>query len=164
MPQNRKSSPIQIEEDMAFTRSSWRVERIGWVIFGIVTLAAVLGFTGSGPLNQKVVAKEQILVQYKPFARQLAPTSFDLVVKSDMQQEVLIERNFLSNYQIDTITPEPEKVTIDGEYLRYQFNIDKPSGKKSITFHLTPQKVGYFTGRIQQINEEVVQINQLVYP
>ncbi len=73
-----KPSPdpmIQLEDDIAFQRKSWLVERIGWGVMLTILVAALAGLFASGPLSSKNVesADSSAIVRYERFARAQAP-------------------------------------------------------------------------------------------
>src|SRR5688572_16730434 len=49
-------APIDIDEDQVFQRRSWQVERVGWCVLGLVSIAALCGLFGAGPLSEARIA------------------------------------------------------------------------------------------------------------
>ncbi len=161
MKKNIPKRSLTIDEDYEFQKTSWKVERIGWLGFFLFLGASFLGLTGAGPLNDAKAQQENIQVMYQPFARQLAPTEINVEVRSP-HATFWIDHNFLSKYQVQQITPEPTEVMMNANKVFYQF---KKQGKVpiSVTFHLEPQQIGFINESIGE-NDKGIAINQFIYP
>src|SRR4029079_11396185 len=48
----RGARPIDLAEDLRFTRRSWGFERAGWLGIGVLVLVAILGGIGPGLLSR----------------------------------------------------------------------------------------------------------------
>lgn len=164
MPRNTQKPAIQVDQDLAYQSKFWKIERVGWAVFLLFLIISLLGLTGSGPLSSTQKQQENLQVKYNSFARELAPTQFEITINDSKDAEstqLWIDRTFLSNYQIQQITPEPDKVTSDGDRLIYEFKKNAPPAQ--VTFLLQPQKFGYLNGKIGQDRSSIT-LSQLVYP
>jgi hypothetical protein len=47
------ASLAEVEEDLEFQLRSWRVQRLGWLCFGLIILGSLLGLGGEGPLAER---------------------------------------------------------------------------------------------------------------
>lgn len=155
---------LTIDEDIQFQKLSWKVERIGWVLFLVFLGVSFLGFTGFGPLNEASAKQGNLAVNFKPFSRQLTPTQLEIhsTQKSQNEKHIWIDRSFLDNYQIQQTIPEPERIVVNKDKLEYVFVA--PDDTFKVIFDLQPNGPGIRSGRIGQETGEVVTIRQLIYP
>lgn len=47
---------LEIEEDLRLQHRLWTAERVGWLMVGVLVLAALAGLFGTGPLSLSSVA------------------------------------------------------------------------------------------------------------
>ncbi len=45
---NPKRQELQVADDPSFQAAMWRVQRVAWLLFAAILVAAALGFTGAG--------------------------------------------------------------------------------------------------------------------
>jgi hypothetical protein len=106
-------------------RLEWRLQRAGWICWGLVLGAALLGLLGSGPLNQRSSASKagtlqcthdrivhhHHLVLLKLRARPRA-SEFRLRLPDD----------WLNSVTVKDISPEPIKMTTDRDGAIWSFS------------------------------------------
>src|SRR4029079_12532418 len=64
-----QSRNYPIKEDMDFQRRSWTVERAGWLILGVVMVAALVGLFGYGPVSKAHLNGNDLKLSYERFQR-----------------------------------------------------------------------------------------------
>jgi hypothetical protein len=159
---------LEINEDYDFQKKTWRVQRIGWVFMAIMLLAAILGAFGSGFLSHAEVFKNNDLkVEYERFARyettselvfHIAPQTSDSVVKA------WISREYIDDFQIEQITPEPESSEADNRTITYTFSLSSPQEPLRIQCFLKTGKVGFVKAHAGIEGGSQVEFSQFVYP
>lgn len=160
---------LQIDQDLPYQQKFWVIQLAGWIVFLMLLLAAALGLAGgAGPLNQSSVDNGQIEVKYQPFARRVAPTDIDVTLKSlaGSTAQLMVQRDFLNEYQIQKITPEPSSVKAGDDMLIYEFSVPEGATSLGVSFALEPdaKTIGSTSGGIGQTREALILIRQFVYP
>lgn len=148
---------------MAFQNREWITQRIGWLVIGLLLLAALLGAFGSGPVSSSSVSGPGLRLEYERFGRVQKPTSLRFYL-ADTQETatVWISRHYLHSVQVDHITPQPQKVEYDGHWLIYHFPTRRNPAE--IGFHLKPEKFGSLLGEARLAEGEAISFRQFIYP
>ena len=161
---------LEIDEDLEFQRRSWKAQRVGWMVMGLVALTALLGLFGSGPLSSATAgdAGSPLRVEYERFARHAAPSLLRIHpsagVVRDGQTRIQINRAWLDRVQVQQITPQPERVETAGEWVIYAFNATDPNHPGPIAYHVTMRRFGLILGRVGTDTGYEVSFHQYVYP
>ena len=50
-PPADQATSLQIEEDLPLQERTWRFQRVGWAIMGLLLLSALAGLFANGPLS-----------------------------------------------------------------------------------------------------------------
>lgn len=163
---------LEIDQDLAFQRRSWVVQRVGWVLMAVLVLAAALGFLGSGPLSRaRAEVPGLMTVEYQRFARletgetltlrlQPAATSGDAV-------RVSLDQAFLGSVKLESVQPAPARVEAAGGRLVYVFAVAEPRVPTVVTFRYEPREIGTLRAvvALESMSEaRHVTFRQLVYP
>jgi hypothetical protein len=172
MAEPERVSDLQINEDLEFQRRSWVLQRVGWVVMGLVVLAALLGlFGGTGSLGGAKAGSEDAVmsVSYERFLRFMKPTTLQIRLSPEAGTEgevtVWLDREYLEGMQVQQVTPQPDSAEAGPDRLTYVFKVDDPNGPTAVTFDLLPQqKIGPLKGRAGIDDGEPVNFSQFVYP
>ena len=107
------SVALEVNEDRAWQEKFWSAQRVAWVVMALIILAALAGLTGKGgPLASTMVNLETATIEYPRITRwqsdeqvtvRLAPSAPEKV-------ELLLSREFVKLFSINSIEPEPDKV------------------------------------------------------
>ena len=152
---------LEIDEDLDLHEKGWKVQRVGWVfIFALVILAS-FGFFGDGLVSKKKLSAGNIQVEYDRFHRHEArmDVKFD-VNHSDSNSTISFNNQYLKNFKIESIMPEPKEVKIANDHVNYLFNAQ---GHSNIVFYLIPQQLGSINGIIQ-VNGNQFDLSHFIYP
>lgn len=161
---------IQVDEDLAFQRRSWQIQRVGWAIMALLILAALLGLFGPGPLSYATagVQGSSLWVEYNRFVRftsvqelivHLGPEA----VRGD-EAPLWFSTTYIESLDIQGITPQPDAVEIGPDRITYVFLVDNPSEPFSVYFVIQPEKIGLLEAQIGVDEGELVRFRQFVYP
>lgn len=150
----------------------WVVDRVGWIMMAVVLTAAVAGLWGNGPLSneQATSADGRLSVSYDRFVRNQGSTEIELQVSPDAvvngAVSIGIDSEFLMANQIQSITPNPSSVTVDGRYDIYRFDVAPRAGLRA-KFGLRPDPdslAASHTLQFRLAGSPPMQVRQVVYP
>jgi hypothetical protein len=154
---------IQINENPGFQALEWRIQRAGWVVLGLATIAASLGLFGRGFLSSASVANNGLRLRYERWERFQRPTMIQLQISSNAgAKSVFIDRRYLDAIRIEGIMPQPEKVEANSRGVIYHF---AGEGEPiTVTIHLEMEQFGVVSGQINLLGGPTISFNQFVYP
>jgi hypothetical protein len=163
-----KPAELDIDQDMTFQRRQWVVQRIGWLIFGLIVLGGLVGVLGAGPLsNVKASGADGAQVEYERFTHRATPMTLTIdpgaSVSADGTVEIALPYEFISNLEIHRIVPEPDSEILSGDEIIYSFNVGE-GGLSPITFHVEAEDAGSFQAHIRINDGDPITFNQMVYP
>ena len=170
MPETQDVGELEIAQDLEFQRRSWVVQRVGWGIMALATLAALLGLFGRGPLSRTTAGKESepLSVEYNRFGRFQSPTTLRVHLTPDAGHKSLVrvwlDRNYLENVQLQQVTPEPERVEVGSERLIYVFQLSELNQSTAVTFYLQMEQIGFLPGQVGLVEGQTLNFNQFIYP
>lgn len=165
----KRVGDLEIDSDVEFQLREWRFERIGWVAMLAAAVAALLGAFGRGPLSgAEAGAGTPLRVQYERFLRHNSPAPIELEVApggaGDSVVRVWIDHEYLREFDIDHIIPEPVHSEAAPGRTVYAFARSDVSRPARITFGLIPQGFGPLHARMGVGAAPPVEISQFVYP
>src|SRR5215207_519621 len=106
---------LELDQDLTYQQREWRVERISWIVWLLLIVAALLGLLGPGPLSQTRAGSqdERVWVDYERFVRYRSPTQLIVHIEPDAAQEGMfhlqLDQEFIAKAQIQRIDPEPDQ-------------------------------------------------------
>jgi len=118
-----QSRNYPIKEDMDFQRRSWTVERTGWLILGVIMVAALVGLFGYGPVSKAHLNGNDLKLSYERFQRstKLATYVFRLGGGSAGERQLTLGPRFQTGYEITSIQPQPLQSTAGPDGLTLKF-------------------------------------------
>ncbi|HEX2142034.1 MAG TPA: hypothetical protein VHK28_07155 [Candidatus Limnocylindria bacterium] len=160
---------LEVEQDLAFQRREWIAERIGWTAMLVLAVAGVLGLFGTGPLAAaEARGGNGLLVDYGRFERFNAPAELIFEVPAqgiaeDGTFSLALARDYLDDVEVEQVTPEPDRVRADGEWLTFSFASATPQ-TVTVVFHLQHDRIGPTELRVRLGDGEPMAIGQFIYP
>jgi hypothetical protein len=156
---------LQLDEDELFQRRDWICQRIAWVAFALVLLAALLGLFGSGPLSTATVSGDGFEVEYERFARRGRAMWLVVRIEEPPAGAVVIE---ISQEYLEVCTVERTEPTsteeASGELMR-RFEFDaEPGSAAEYAFRLEPGSAGLVRGTIAVNGGDHVEFSTFLYP
>lgn len=162
---------IEIAQDMEFQRVSWRLQRVGWVVMLGITLAALIGVFGGGPLASAEAGDEKsgIRIAYQRFTRLNSRQTLDIEIapaatQSDSTVRIWLDREWIESNEITNITPEPEATELDAESIIYTFKVGRSSTPLRARFHVETRVIGSVHGRAGLVGGPSRAFRQFSYP
>jgi hypothetical protein len=161
---------LQLDEDMRLQRVTWTVERIGWVLMGLVLLADLLGLLGAGPRGWAHAGDQAqgLRVEYRPRERLNNPTSLNvqLVPQPPGQERVQfwVSRELLDNITLERVEPEPESVLAAENGMELVFHLADSQAAANVRLSLRYLTWGRVRGALGVPGLPAVELSQLVLP
>jgi len=165
----KRAGDLEIDQDLAFERRQWSVQRVGWGVGALIIVAALLGVFGSGPLSAATAGDEETLVvHFQRFVRHKGQG--ELVVKvgpnqaSAGQVELWLTTEYLGEIDLQGISPEPDEVRSAGDRQVFVFLVDDPAQLLEVTITYFPTGLGRVSGAAGLVDGATVSFTQFGYP
>ena len=161
---------LDLEEDEAFEKAEWRVQRIGWLLWALVLIAGLAGLLGTGPLSnaQATTPDGDLTVSYDRFLHYHQPAQLEIELRGRDQNaegaDLKVSQTLLNRIQIHRIQPEPERRQIVPDGVIYSFARSSDAQTCKIVFHIEFERMGKSVGGLGLSGNEPVYFNQFVYP
>ncbi len=149
-------------------RQQWRIERAARVLLLLLVAAALIGLFGPGPISWATESSGALTVTFDRFVRRGGTTSVGVKVAAEGAAQgrfvVRVTRRYLENFALESITPRPESVRVDGHWIAYTFETDDPTGGLLASFALTPKGLWAADGRVALPGGDTVTPAHFIYP
>lgn len=157
-----KYGRLQVEEDMAFQKQSWKAERAGWALMVLIALASIVGLIDKGPLSRARRGDAGTLeLQYERFIHLDAPAQLHVRLPVEGPFSVQLPFAYLKKADISHVVPEPQSVASHDGTVTYSFVGDP--GTADVLFNVTVRQAGTVRGFVQS-GRHRVDFRQFVYP
>lgn len=158
-------------EDLAYQHREWTAQRIGWVVMGLLVVAALLGLLGSmGPLStaHSATPDESLGVSYLRFERHHAPARLVVQVAPEAVEagevRLWLDEDYLGTLGLQSIVPEPESMELGAERVTYVFAVGEGSGPMEIVFMYQHDGFWQQDARLGLVNGPSVEFDQFIFP
>ena len=150
-------------------RIEWRVERIAWLVMGLLLLASLLGLFGYGPVSRTTLGQPGTLtLEHERLQRSSAPSEWKFVAAAALARDGLlrirIDERLVEAMHIDAVTPQPRAVIAGDGYTEFVFDVADGRGDVHIKFDYRPVTFGRSRGRIAIAGAPPIHVDQFVYP
>ena len=170
MTELKRISGIDINQDMEYQWREWRVQRIAWVFFIAILLAALLGLLGQGPLSVARTGAPDagLALEFERIDRARAPTGMTVTLAPNIAQSgsarLAVSREFVDRISIDEIVPEPESVETGRDAVTYTFDVKDASQPAAIRFDFQHKFAGLMRGAVQMEGGPALPFEMFVWP
>lgn len=168
MPDVPHIGGLELDQDLEFQQASWTVQRVGWAIMALVIVATLLGLFGPGPFSKTTLSDQSasVWMTYHRFVRYQAPAQLRVHLRPEGKDMVRLwfRRAYIESFQVQYVTPPPERVEAGPERLTYIFRVSDPQRATAVTFHLEPEECGPHSGYVGLENHPPLRFSQFVYP
>lgn len=167
---SRESSLIELDEDLPFQRRNWIGQRIGWIAMAAIIAAALTGVFGArGPLSHATAGTAAVLeVEYPRFARHRAPEELKIRAGERAlgggELHLAVSRDYLRGFDIEHITPEPQRVTGRAEALVFVFSLAPAARELEVRFALRPGPAGLHSGVLGTGSGHTARVSTFTWP
>ena len=134
---------LEIGVDRPLQERLWFWQRVGWLVMLLLVLAALAGVTGtSGPASRGRIEAGGSTLDYPRIARWQAADSFSIEFAEDAggATEVLIPGKFIDVFAIESVTPQPSRVTATPDGHLFEFALAETPGRKGANFAVRPKR------------------------
>jgi hypothetical protein len=161
---------LKDEEDLAFQRLEWRVQRVGTLALVLIVIAGVLGVFGDGPLarGSARTSDDALQLRFDRFVRREAPTTLEVdiapgVGTGDADELALsLSRTYVDAISIEHVSPAPARVEQDARRVHYVFR-RHARGPLHIRFDLTPSAIGSIRAEVGIVGGSLARFQQFAY-
>lgn len=141
MSENARSEDrsIEIGTDRRFQERFWTAQRIAWVVFVLIILAALAGFSGKGgPFAHGVADGAEADLEYPRYTRWLSSDDMELTLAPTGAAEATVDisSDFFDIFQIENVRPAPKDSSVNADGQTLVFALESPGGSRDITFNL----------------------------
>lgn len=162
----KRAGELEISQDLGWQRRSWRVQRVAWGLLVVFLAAAALGLLGGDGPFREATAGPSAAIEYDRFTRLGSPTELRITppanAASPEEVEIAVAGDYLGEFEITSVLPEPASVRTAEDELIYTFAAGESPG--AIAFSLEPRKPGVQSGEVRIGAGEPVRFSQVVYP
>jgi hypothetical protein len=166
-----RPEPLQLDQDPRFQRRQWIFERTGWALLAAGIAASACGLFGSGPLSDTSALEPSsgVRIDYPRFLRRHSPERLSVHVPLEaetqgaQQVRLWIDSRLLGAFELQQITPEPERVETGEDGSTFVFAAAR-AGEARIVLDVEYEAWGRLRGRIGRSPVAAVELRQLVYP
>lgn len=161
---------LELDDLPSFQRKEWRTQRIGWLVWVVVIIAALAGLLGPGPLSRTsaTAPDDSLTVRYDRFVHYHQPLLLEVALRLGPDQNnaarLFLSDELLAELQILRIEPEPEGSELTGEGVIYTFPNAAGLQSGTIRIHAQYEAFGNVKGRIGLIGRQFAAVTQFVYP
>ena len=161
---------LELEEDLAFQRKSWRAERVSWGLLGLTLLVALTGLLGHGPLSAGTggTRGSDFWVEYQRFPRYQTSEALRFHVgpaaAGGRPIQLWIGAGYLRDTEIVSIVPQPERAIPGTERITFAFAAPPAGQGAEITFELRADAYGPRTARVGLADGPAFDLGLFVYP
>jgi hypothetical protein len=164
------SASLELEDDLAFERREWRIQRVAWALLGLVVLAGLLGFLGPGPLTRSVISPQDraISLEYYRFERSHRMSELRISVAASAGESdrirLWIRRAYADEMRVQAVLPPADRVDVDADRVLFSFARASPTREARILLKIEPQSTGPEQGEIGLDGGSALAFTQFVYP
>ena len=161
---------LDLPQDEPFQKREWKIQRVGWALWGLVLVAALAGLLGTGPLSHAEVSAPDgsVIVKYDRFLHYHQPSVLEVLVPSRGQDDsplrLKVSRTFLDRVQIVRIEPEPDEQQVADDGIVYTFAKEGTPELSKLLFHFEFEQFGSSNGLVELMNGGSADLQQFVYP
>src|SRR5690606_17507075 len=153
---------LEINEELDLHEKGWKFQRVGWIFIFLLVALSAFGYFGDGLASKTTENNTQANIEYDRFYRREArmEMKIDLLQSMNKSVDIAFPNNYIKNFRIESILPEPAIIKVENNQVHYIFDGE---GSMNIVFYLIPQKAGNISGFIR-ISENQFPINHFIYP
>jgi protein-L-isoaspartate(D-aspartate) O-methyltransferase len=137
--------PEGIGEHRMLQRRMWRLQRLSWIAYGIILVAALAGLTGKGGhFSRGMLETPAGTVEYPAIARLEAPDELAVFFEPSATPRIVsLDAAFFALFSVESIDPPPERTESGGELTRYVYPANADQALR-VRFRLQTHETGLY--------------------
>ena len=152
---------MEMEENIDVQKKGWVIQRVGWIVMAVFVAMAAFGFFGDGIVSKKNIQSGVQKLEYQKYSRFESAMELKFDLNSATQQNIIsFPVNYLGNFRIESILPEPKQNQSGNERVNYVF---EGNGPMKIIFYLVPKNIGELEADVF-VNNQRFHFNHFIYP
>ncbi len=153
---------LEIDESIDLHIRAWQVQPFAWVFIGLFVISGALGLFGTGWLSKTELTQGKTNIQFEKYFRIGAVMKLVVIDGDKLPYTVLsFSPDYLSQFNVDSVTPEPESVDIANGMVNYRFKGSEGSSK--ISFFLLPEETGNIPVHLK-VNNTSFHFSHFIFP
>lgn len=146
------------------------MERVGWVLMGLLLLASLAGLFGSGPLSRATAGERgsDLWVEYNRFDRYEAPCKLKVHLGEQLTRRnnvrLSINREFLEKVELEHANPEPDSWEVTPEGAVYNYKLAQTNGPLTLLLQFRASGYGSVPVRLGLDGGPKISFKQFFYP
>jgi hypothetical protein len=163
-----KVSGLEVDQDLAFQRRWWRIQRVARGLLFVALGVAASGLLGHGPLAAATHGQEgsALWLDYQRFIRHstLTELTFHVLPGQDGELALWIGDELLERTRVQRITPEPDSRAVASDRILYRFKVAEPGRPLDVRFSVEPAGYGPLTIRAGVPQGPELSVGTFVFP
>ena len=152
---------LDMEDEIDLHKKGWVAQRVGWIIFLLILIAASLGLFGNGLLSKSSAGERNAIIQYERFTRFESQTELNIQAQNVTDGlEVRIPQSYIHSMEVEKMIPEPTRQRLEPDHLVLFFEAE---GSASVSIVFNPETTGSVAAVIE-VNGERILISHFIYP
>jgi hypothetical protein len=160
---------LELDDDPAFQRRTWAVQRAGWVVLAALLAGALFGLAGDGMLARATAVDGggAVRLEYDRIARRHAEGRLIVRIAPGAARQgtiaLTLSEGYLERVELVDIMPPPATTRLDGRRLVFEFPA-RGGAEATIMIRAEPAYAGVAVGRIGLLGHAPVSFRQYVLP
>lgn len=165
----RQEETLDLSADDAFQRREWKAQRIGWIVWTLVVVAAFLGLLGPGWLSStsRTAKDGTFSVAFDRFLHYHNPSRIDVTLNKlspEEDFELSVANSLLDGLAILRIEPEPLSHRVGERGVTYAFKRDRDGNAAKVVFHVEYEEYWNAEGEVALVGSTPLVVKQFVFP
>lgn len=165
-----RTEDIETGSDLSFERRWWRIQRVCWVVLGLLLAGGVAGLFGHGPLSEATAdaAGGGVHVRYQRVARRETPALLTVRLAGPALASgsirLRLTRTPGDRMQLKQVIPAPLSTEPLADGVRFTFAADPTLDSAVVVFVESPTTPGVVEGEVAVEGTPPVRFRQFIYP
>lgn len=151
---------LEIDEQLKLQKKGWVVQRIGWGVIFLLPVLGAFGMFGEGLISNHKETKGALEAHYERFYRYEKEMQVSIKSPSEHMAQIALPQEYLSQFRVVRIIPEPEQRLALGQNIVYQFG---GNSNHQVTIYAVPQTYGSISGTLS-VNNQQFPLHHYIYP